>query len=509
MSIALRFSDLALVAASALLSLPAVAQVQVVPVAPVPVAAVPVAPIRVTPVPVAPVPVAPLPVTAARPAAVARAVFAVLPLSAHDVDETLRETLESELRAVSSRVLSPAGYTVLSGDTTMEGLANSGVDRDAVCGESCVVDSIRSLHTNYIIAGGLRRDDSGLYVAFIRLFDSTTGRQLSATTLEGASIRQLRAAFEGNAHAFFAPVLAPPTPVAVSSGGFFWATSAVSSSEYSDASWATHQVLGAPNTPLCDNAVTAWATKAPDAPNEWLEVRWPAAVTTRTVRIVEAYNPGAISEVRVHTPEGWMRLWAGRDPTRACPGNFDLALNAALMVDAVHIVLVSEQVKGWNEIDAVGLSPNAQAVAGPRPLRKVWATGAHASSQLSDQDWSSWQATGAPNTSSCGDSSLAWATRDADRPNEWIELVYGQRQLSAGVEIYETFNPGAVAAVEVRLPDGSWTTVSSTSDTNHACPGIYRLMFPQPMAVDAVRLRLASERVPGFNEIDAVALLVE
>ena len=136
----------------------------------------------------------------------------------------------------------------------------------------------------------------------------------------------------------------------------------------------------------------------------------------------------------------------------------------------------------------------------------VWAVAARASTQYSSSDWAAFQATGPPNTNGCGDHATAWATRKADRRNEWLELGYPSKVLTTKIRIYETFNPGAVIRVE-GFVGGIWRTVWSGQDPNFACPGIAELILDEPVELDRIRIHLDSLNVKGWNEIDAVALV--
>jgi hypothetical protein len=135
----------------------------------------------------------------------------------------------------------------------------------------------------------------------------------------------------------------------------------------------------------------------------------------------------------------------------------------------------------------------------------VWASGASASAQYSDSNWSAQHAAGAPDTPQCGDFGTAWATREADATGEWLELSYASPTEARGVRIVETFNPGAVAEVLVR-ENGDWVRVWSGQDQTSACPGNLDVMFGSVRTVTGVRVNLHSESTPGWNEIDAVGL---
>ena len=155
--------------------------------------------------------------------------------------------------------------------------------------------------------------------------------------------------------------------------------------------------------------------------------------------------------------------------------------------------------------------PAAAAVPAPAPpVRSVmWADSVLGySSQYTDASWSAAQALGMPNVyPSAGDIPQAWASKEADAGPEWIELGYSTPRPVSAVEIFETFNPGAIESVELittsgrRIhllprglqPSGSFKRVLQVSCTNEPIAG--------------VRINVASHLVEGWNEIDAVGLV--
>src|SRR5688572_22295194 len=85
-----------------------------------------------------------------------------------------------------------------------------------------------------------------------------------------------------------------------------------------------------------------------------------------------------------------------------------------------------------------------------------WAEAAVASSEYESDRWSAGQATGRPNTPEGGDRPTAWASMDADKGEEWIELRYALEVRPARIRVHETYNPGAVVKAEARAADGTW-----------------------------------------------------
>ena len=141
-----------------------------------------------------------------------------------------------------------------------------------------------------------------------------------------------------------------------------------------------------------------------------------------------------------------------------------------------------------------------------------WATSVIGfSSQYSSPAYGAVQVLGEPNVfPNYGDDSKAWSPRTENGQREYLELGYTDPIPVAGVAIFETYYPGAVDRVEVRNADTEeWVEV--WTGTAAAAPQearVFLVSFPKTaFLVDAVRIELDSPGVPGWHEIDAVALL--
>jgi hypothetical protein len=138
-----------------------------------------------------------------------------------------------------------------------------------------------------------------------------------------------------------------------------------------------------------------------------------------------------------------------------------------------------------------------------------WAIEAAASSQYGEEGFAATQATGPTNTFAAGDFDTAWASSESDAGEETLELVYAYPVTPYGVEIVESYNPGAVVAIELYdAANDAWVTAwqGEAAATEEA----YRVNLFQLDALgiktDRIRLVLDTAAVPGFNEIDAVQL---
>jgi hypothetical protein len=128
-----------------------------------------------------------------------------------------------------------------------------------------------------------------------------------------------------------------------------------------------------------------------------------------------------------------------------------------------------------------------------------WASSVRAvSSEYSPTSWSAQQVLGPPDAFTAGDNPKAWASRDADAETEFIEVGFGRPAKLSGLEIYESFNPGATRTVELIGESGRRIAIAPTGS-------VRELTFTctdEPIV--GVRITLASSQVAGWNEIDAI-----
>ena len=132
------------------------------------------------------------------------------------------------------------------------------------------------------------------------------------------------------------------------------------------------------------------------------------------------------------------------------------------------------------------------------------------SSEYSTSSWSANQVIGIPNVyPGYGDNSYAWASSTSDGQREFLELHFEEAAPASKVAIYETLYPGAVDTVYVRNPNtNAWEIVwQGTAEVADYTARIFEVYFPlTSYSVSDVRLAINSPAVPGYNEIDAVAL---
>jgi hypothetical protein len=140
-----------------------------------------------------------------------------------------------------------------------------------------------------------------------------------------------------------------------------------------------------------------------------------------------------------------------------------------------------------------------------------WAIQATASSTYNDAQgtasYSANQATGAPNVDKYGDDGAAWASKTPDGGIEWLDLKYPKPVYATEVRVRESCGSGAAIKIEVYDEQGRahavWQGDDPTTELNYLM-----VKFPKTtFKTDRVKVTLATNVVPGWNEIDAVQLV--
>jgi hypothetical protein len=154
-------------------------------------------------------------------------------------------------------------------------------------------------------------------------------------------------------------------------------------------------------------------------------------------------------------------------------------------------------------------TPLASATRSGSMIRQ-WATGAVASSQYSDPDWSALQAVGEPDTPSCGDIVTAWASLGSHTV-EWINLYYDAPVHVTQINIIQTYQPDQVVRVDlIDMKDEIVRFyVQRPQVMEQPCP--YRRLIKVKQTdflVRGVRITVDQSVLGlGWNEIDAVELI--
>ncbi|MCW5841019.1 MAG: PPC domain-containing protein [Caldilinea sp.] len=208
----------------------------------------------------------------------------------------------------------------------------------------------------------------------------------------------------------------------------------------------------------------------------------------------------------------------------ADPGVFIVTVDGSYAADSDFTILATTgaltELMGMEGAAPAADEPAADEPAADEPaadepgtdtgLIEQWATSAEASSQYGDEDWSAQQATGEPDTLDGGDTPTAWAAAFADSEAESLVLAFDVPVIPAGIEIYESYNPGAIAKIEVLDPNTDewvvvWEGTAETAGEDMAVfsPALTAIDF----ATSQVRLTIDEPAIVGWNEIDAVKLI--
>nr|HEV7953069.1 hypothetical protein [Candidatus Acidoferrales bacterium] len=150
--------------------------------------------------------------------------------------------------------------------------------------------------------------------------------------------------------------------------------------------------------------------------------------------------------------------------------------------------------------DAIKNDPNGE-----------WAILATASSSYNDAQgqapWSPNQATGLPNVEKYGDDGKAWTSKTPDSGIEWLDLKYPKAVHATEARIRESCGSGAVIKVELFDESGNAHVVWAGNDP---ATGLNYLMVKFPKTAfksDHMKITLATNVIPGWNEIDAAQLV--
>ncbi len=125
------------------------------------------------------------------------------------------------------------------------------------------------------------------------------------------------------------------------------------------------QALGAPNTiPPFGESACAWSPYNADSNvEEWIRVSFENPQKARQIIIVENFNPGCITQIYVYDASGKeisileSGVMTGPDAGRVLVVPVP---DSSLLISSVKVTLNPARVKGYNQIDAIGLNTSAK-----------------------------------------------------------------------------------------------------------------------------------------------------
>jgi hypothetical protein len=146
------------------------------------------------------------------------------------------------------------------------------------------------------------------------------------------------------------------------------------SSEYGTGndSWASSQVLGAPNTFGYGDIGTSWAPRPRDGTLEFISVGFDTAVYATGATIRETWGNGFVYRVdAIDTLGAYHQVWAGVDTSPAGAAyDFSVSWDAtAFLVNGLKVYVNTSHTGDWEEIDSIQLAGTApQQVPEPASL---------------------------------------------------------------------------------------------------------------------------------------------
>ncbi|MCE7039747.1 OmpA family protein [Dyadobacter sp. CY312] len=108
-----------------------------------------------------------------------------------------------------------------------------------------------------------------------------------------------------------------------------------------------------------------------------------------------------------------------------------------------------------------------------------------------------------------GNSPVAWSPAEAESRNEeWIKVGFSESITLSQVAIGENFNPGAIARVYVYNESGKEFLIYKDNPAPVSLKGrVLNIMTAEKIPnANAVKVVLQPDKVPGFNQLDAIAI---
>jgi len=131
-----------------------------------------------------------------------------------------------------------------------------------------------------------------------------------------------------------------------------------------------------------------------------------------------------------------------------------------------------------------------------------------ADGQLLHRSWGPEQVLGPPDTQEAGDIPTAWAPKSSNGAGEeWLHVNYDRAVDIAEINVRETHNPGAISKITALLPTGQEIVLWEGIEPPAQPPVNMKFTVPPGVRAQSVKVYLDRQRVPGWNEIDAVELV--
>ena len=302
---------------------------------------------------------------------------------------------------------------------------------------------------------------------------------------------------------------------------------------------------------------TAWAPASSTGQKEFVILEFVEYYRISGIHIFETYNPGAVvrisclpkgkdtynrsqnvdvfnfKEASVHgstqflnsTSSDWIVLYEGSPQQKSIPEQsriFTPAVRQGIESCIVKIELDTNDSNSWSELDAVKLigfpaTSTSFASVGSQSIKEKELHVARVlkfSSQYNG--WPANNVVGKPNTyPEYGDIKTAWAPSTINKGQEFLELDFNESIRINRIDIYETYNPGALVKVIAysKNPNQDKNGVVLYSGCiEKGLPEkarIKSITIPQPLETPFrfLRLEMDTSQQRGFYEIDAVKIV--
>lgn len=128
--------------------------------------------------------------------------------------------------------------------------------------------------------------------------------------------------------------------------------------------------------------------------------------------------------------------------------------------------------------------------------------------ELKGKRWATAQLTGPPDTPIAGDHPTAWAHKEQEMGEVWVEVDFPVAVVPDDLRIHETLGPGGVIEVLAKDEAGRWITLWSGVAPQATAPH----WFEPPLSgarfsARTYRLILDTDLIAGWQEIDAIELV--
>ena len=334
--------------------------------------------------------------------------------------------------------------------------------------------------------------------------------------------------------------------------------------------WSTDKIIGPPRVfPKDGDYRGAWAPATRQSAVEWLEATFPEAGDIKKIRVFETCDPGTTFALTIRDNNGDELIWQQEPRHIASPSQLlEITVDPPRPIRSVRIYVANHLGRRWSEIDTICLyakqpipealrqkpkrrwltsagclvlsllgmgalvafgfytsradpppppEPAASSIRGAtiEEWTGAWDTSAiswaeavtGASSEYSANANSAGQALGPPDVFPIyGDNPAAWAPSGADNGTHWVDLRF-DGSLATAVVIVETSGTGAVSRVDDTTDPTAHVTLWEGETIAPARARALRLTLPSSRPITSVRVFLDTERVSGWNELDAIGLI--